>query len=255
MYINTTGLVLRETAYKDSSKILTVLTSTEGKLTVSARGALRRGSKVAAATQLLAYSDMTLSRSKDRWTLTEAQSIELFNGLSADLSLLSLGSYFAELLEAVSDEDIPNPDILSLGLNALYMLSEGKKNPLLVKTAFELRLMCLSGFEPALYDCSICGKTDVPAPKLDIRGGTLRCGTCRPPSEDTSVTLSQGSLDAMRYIAGCDPKKLFSFKLNDDAFQLLSRACEAYTLAQLDRRFSTLDYYKNIRTETPDNLN
>lgn len=247
MYINTTGLVLRETAYKDSSKILTVLTSTEGKLTVSARGALRHGSKVAAATQLLAYSDLTLSRTKDRWTLTEAQSIELFNGLSDELALLSLGSYFAELLEAVSDEDIPNPEILSLGLNALYMLSEGKKNPLLVKAAFELRLMCLSGFEPALYDCYLCGETDVTSPKLDIRGGTLRCGTCRPSNDDPAVTLSPGALDAMRYIVDSDAKKIFSFTLNDDALQLLSRACEAYTLAHLDRRFSTLDYYKKIR--------
>jgi DNA repair protein RecO (recombination protein O) len=248
MYINTTGLVLRETAYKDSSKILTVLTSTEGKLTVSARGAMRRGSKVAAATQLLAYSNLTLSRNRDRWTLTEAQSIELFPGLTADLTLLSLGSYFAELLEAVSDEDSPNPEILSLGLNALFVLSEGKKNPLLVKAAFELRLMCLSGFEPALTDCYLCGTTEVRSPKLDIRGGTLRCGSCRPANDDAAVTLCQSALEAMRYIADSDPKKIFSFKLSGDAQARLGRAAEAYTLAQLDRRFGTLDYYKSIKT-------
>jgi DNA repair protein RecO (recombination protein O) len=109
MYITTNGLVLRETIYKESSKILTVLTEQEGKITVSARGARRRGSKTAAATQYLSFSEMTLVQSHGRWTLPEAQSIELFSGLRDDLEKLSLGAYFAELLEAVADEDNPSP--------------------------------------------------------------------------------------------------------------------------------------------------
>ncbi len=164
MYINTKGLVLRAIAYKDSSRIITVLTADEGKLTVSARGAMRRGSKLAAAVQPLAFSDMTLYHSRDRWTLTEAQTIELFDGLSADLKLLALGSYFAELMEAVSDEDSPNPALLNLGLNALFLLSENEKNPLLIKAAFEMRLMCLAGYEPAVSECAVCGRDDIIAP-------------------------------------------------------------------------------------------
>ncbi len=246
MYINTTGLILRETAYKDSSKILTVLTSTEGKLTVSARGAMRRGSKLAAVAQILAYSDMTLYHSRDRWTLTEAQTIELFSGLSSDIELLALGSYFAELLEAVSDEDSPNPEILSLGLNALFMLSQNEKNPLLVKAAFETRLMCLAGFEPIVAACSVCGKEDIDAPRLDLRGGMVRCKGCRADGSNETAQLCSGSLDALRYIISCDSKKIFSFKLPDEAIGRLTRVSEAYVSAQLDRSFKTLDYYRQL---------
>ena len=92
------GLILRETAYKESSKILTILTAKNGKLTATARGALRRNSKLAAVTQLLAFSEMTLFLNRDRWTLTEARSIEQFIGLRSDVLLLSLASYFAELV-------------------------------------------------------------------------------------------------------------------------------------------------------------
>jgi DNA repair protein RecO (recombination protein O) len=130
MYINTTGLVLRTTDYKDSSRILTVLTSTEGKLTVSARGALRRGSRLAASAQLFAYSHMTLYHNRDRWTMTEAQTIELFSGLSSALDLLALGSYFAELLEAVSDEDSPNPESCPSAQRPVRT-QPNEKNPLL----------------------------------------------------------------------------------------------------------------------------
>lgn len=248
MYINTTGLVLRETAYKDSSRILTVLTSTEGKLTISARGAMRRGSKLAAATQLFAYSNMTLYHSRDRWTLTEVQTIELFPGLSRDLDVLSLGSYFAELMEAVSDEDLPNPEILSLGLNALYLLSAGTKNPLLIKAAFETRLMCLAGFEPLIHSCAACDELSPDTPRLDLRGGTLYCKGHGGGYATEFAQLCPSSLGAMRHISACDPKKVFSFTLGDDALNRLSKACEAYTLTQLDRRFGTLEFYKSIRS-------
>jgi len=150
MYINTTGVILREVQYKDTSKILTVLTSSEGKLTVSAYGAHRKNSKLAAVTGLLVYSEMTLLKKKDRWTMTEARSVEQFIGLRDDLKLLALGTYIAELTEAVSDEDSPNPELLPLCLNALYALSEKIKTPEYIKPVFELRLMAISGFEPLL---------------------------------------------------------------------------------------------------------
>lgn len=247
MYINTTGLVLRVTDYKDSSRILTVLTSTEGKLAVSARGALRRGSRLTAASQLFAYSDMTLYHNRDRWTITEAQCIELFSNLSDELELLALGSYFAELLEAVSDEDSPNPEVLSLGLNALFALSRNEKNPLLIKAAFETRLMCLAGFKPLLSACAVCRKPDPDAPQLDLRGGTVRCKGCRSDGGSETAALCSGSLVALRYLTSCDCKKIFSFKLSDEALSRLSRASEAFVTVQLDRTFKTLDYYKSIK--------
>jgi len=247
MYINTTGLILRETKYKDSSKILTVLTESEGKLTVSARGALRKDSKLMAATQPLAYSEMTLSSSRDRWTMTEARPVELFSGLSGEVTALALGSYFAELIEAVSDEDMPNPELLSLALNALYVLSESLKDEKLVKPAFEMRLMCLGGFAPRLERCNACGKERPEEPVLDVAGGVVLCGKSCGRGAGQAVKLCDGSLGAMRHIVTAEAKKIYSFKVPPDALGRLARAAEGYTLAQLDRRFGTLDFYKSLR--------
>jgi len=225
MYINTTGIVLREVTYKDSSKILTVLTSSEGKLTVSAHGAHRKNSKLAVVTGLLVFSEMTLFMKKDRWTMTEARSVEQFIGLRDDLKLLALGSYIAELTEAVADEDSPNPELLPLCLNALYALSEKLKTPEYVKPAFELRLMAISGFEPMLS-------------RENAASGN--------PHEDGVIELSAGALSAAEYIIGCDAKKLFSFELSSEALRELSTTTENYLLAHLDRTFRTLDYYKKL---------
>ena len=242
MYINTTGIVLRATAYKDSSKILTVLTGSEGKLTVTARGALRRNCKFMAETQLLVFSEMTLFYGRDRWTLTEARSIAQFIGLRNDVQLLALGSYFAELIEAASDEDSPSPELLPLFLNALFALSEGIKAPEYVKPAFELRLMAAAGFSPLLSVCSVCGEQVPQRSYLNLEGGTVNCAECAQGGSG----ISRGTLDAMRYITSCNPKKLFSFKLAEPALRELYRASEGYLLAQFDREFRTLDYYKVI---------
>jgi len=226
MYINTTGIVLREVAYKDSSKILTVLTSDEGKLTVSAHGAFGKNSKLAAVTGLLVFSEMTLLKKKDRWTMTEARSVEQFAGLRDDLILLSLGAYIAELTETLADEDSLNPELLPLCLNALYALSEKIKAPEYVKPAFELRLMAISGFEPLLAQ-------EDKSPSDTMTEGVLRLGA--------------GALCAADYILSCDAKKLFSFTLSDEALRELTKQAETYLLAHLDRTFRTLDYYHKIK--------
>ena len=245
MYITTGGLVLRETIYKESSKILTVLTADSGKLTVNARGARRRGSTSAAGTQLFTFSEMTLYEGKGGWTLTETRSIEQFEGLRTDIEKLSLASYFAELLETVSDEDEPSPLLLQLGLNALYALSENLKEDTLIKTAFELRLMAIAGFSPQTDFCPACGKTEIKDPYLSM-DGFVSCRECLSGSSP-SRRLDKASLDALRYIISADAKRIFSFRLPNDSLELLSDAAETYVRYQLDKRFYTLDYYKKIK--------
>ena len=105
MYKTLHGLVLREVKYKESSKILTILTEEEGKITAEARGALRKGSKCSAASQVLTWSELTFFENRGRYTLTEGSVLEDFAALRADLGDYALGCYMAELLEAVSDED------------------------------------------------------------------------------------------------------------------------------------------------------
>ncbi len=245
MYITVRGLVLREAKYKESSKMLTVLTDTEGKISVSAKGVMRRGSKAAPAAQLLAYSEMTLSSGKDIWTLTEARPIELFLGLRDELEDMALGSYFAELLDILSDADIPDPAVLSLGLNALYALSRRLRPALLIKAAFELRLLSEAGFAPVTGLCPICGR-EPEHPVFWPRAGVVTCDRCDPQSGGAVLPLCRGSLDAMNYILQADPKRLFSFELSKEALGRLSRAAEEYVRVQLEREPGTLAFYKKV---------
>ena len=245
MYHTTRGLILREAKYKESDKILTILTETEGKISAKARGVARTRSKLAAATQLLCFSELTLFGNKGLWTINEATTVEQFRGLRGDIELLALGSYIAELLEAVSDEDCPEPEILQLGLNSLYALASGLFPPEQVKAAFELRLMALSGFEPLADGCAVCGRPEPENPVLDVVHGVVCCAACREKG-GLAMPLSPAALAALRHVLYCPDKKLYSFTLDTPALRQLGQAAEVYVTVQLERSFRTLDYYKSI---------
>ena len=221
-YLTTRGLVLRTTEYKETDRILTVLSADHGLLTMKARGVRSNRSKLKGACQLLTYAEFTVGEAHGFSSITEATAIEMFPELRTDIVLLSLASYFAQLAEVLSQEDAASPALLPLILNALYALAKLKKPPQLVKAATELRLAALAGYLPEL--------------------------SCRA-SDGVRMPLSAASLAAMRYIVSCPDKKLFSFALTGAAEKELCDAAESYLLTQLERSFYTLDFYKSLLTE------
>ena len=247
MFHTTRALVLREVRYKEADRILTLFTDTDGKITAKARGALRKSSRTAAATQQLTYAEMTLFGNRGKWTVNEASLIEPFSGLRADIERFALGSYLAECMEAFSVEDQADPALLQLGLNCLYALSQGKHDPLKVKAAFELRLMAIAGYEPDLSACCECGKEQPEDPILCLENGTICCRNCRKPTSGAWAELDNGALAAVRYVVAAPAKQLLSFHLEGPGVSLFASAAERYLLTHAERGFSTLDYWKKIK--------
>lgn len=245
MYLTVRGLVLRLTDYNDRDTLVTLLTADHGRMTVKARGLRRKNSPLIGPCQLLAYGEYTLFEYRGMYTINEAASLELFRDLRKSLSKLSLGTYMAQVCEVISQEDLPSPELLSLLLNCLYGLSKLDVSEAMVKSVFEFRCACLAGYMPELQGCIGCGN---PIPeRFDVSAGHLECVRCRSRESDgIRMPVTQGLLSAMRYIAFCDSKRLFSFSLSEEAMELLSQLTETYLITQLERSFSTLDFYKSL---------
>ncbi len=246
--IVTRGIVLRETETKETDKILTLLTDKLGKISAIARGARRKGCKFAACAQPLVWSEWTLYQRGDWYYVNEGATVELFGGLREDLDAMALGFYFSELTEAVTAAGEPALAALRHLLNGLYALGRMHKPTALVKPAFELKLMALAGYEPLADSCAYCGCPEPEIPMLDVVQGVLRCKSCGSGDRSLSMPLCPASLAALRHILYGDPKHLYSFRLGDSALQRLSHAAEAFTAAQLERGFRTLDFYKSLQS-------
>ena len=246
----TAGLVLRETETKESDKILTVLTPELGRISVIAKGARSRRSKYTAACQLLAYDEMTLRRKGEWYYLAEASTIELFDGVRQDIEKLALAAYFAELTEAVCQDDaMAAADMLPLLLNALFALGMLEKPNRLVKTAFVWRLLAEAGFAPLADGCAVCGTHNPKEPVFDAQQGVLLCKECADHGGGGLLPLDAGSFAAMRHVLFSEPKRMLSFSLSGETEKRFAAACEVFAQVQLDRRFKTLDFYKSMKID------
>ena len=245
-YIVTKAIVLRETPFREADKMLTLLSEDGGKLSVIARGARRKGCKYTASAQSLAYSEWTLYHKGQKWYAHEGNTIELFQGLRADLKALSLGFYFAELTEAVALEDTPAEDLLRHLLNGLYALSALQKPPALVKPLFELRFLCLSGFAPLAEGCACCGRRDPIELVLDTTQGIVCCKACGAKYRSLGKPLCPASLAALRHAVYGEPKRLYAVRIDPDALGRLGSAAESFLMAQMERRFRSLEFYQSL---------
>ena len=235
------GLVLRAVPYRDADAMLTILTECQGKITAAARGVRRKSSRISAAVQSLSYSEFTLYEASNRFTVNEAEAIELFYDLRNDLSTLSLANYFAEVLEQASDEEVANPELLRLGLNSLYALSKKIYDLRIVKAAFELKIASFSGYSPSITTCAGCGCA-INDGELNIRTGLCYCPKCSPGG----IAISAGVMNAIRYILSSDVRRIFGFKLGEEGILSLAKVSEAYLTEQFGREFKTLTFYKSI---------
>ena len=247
MHLTTKALVLREVNYKEADKILTALTADEGKMTVSARGVRRKSGATAAACQQLCWGEFTLYEYQGRWAVKEAAAERRFEGVRGDLEKLALASYFAEVTETLAEEGQPEPELLSLTLNSLHALDKLSLPPTQVKTAFEWKAMALAGYEPMTDGCAVCGREPPESPQIQLGEGVVHCAPCREEvGEGISMPLSPSALAALRHIVGGDPKRLFSFRVDEASLSQLAQASEAYLMTRLERGFRTLDFYKTL---------
>ncbi len=187
------GIVLRTWRLGEADRIVSLLTRGNGKVRAVAKGARKTKSRFAARIQPPRHLSLQLYEGRsDLHTLTQAETVDGFSAIGADLSRLGRASVMLEVTEHVSLDHEPNPALYQLLLGALRSL-EGGDRPL-VLTGFLLKLLVLEGVQPALEDCVSCGATeDLVA--YDVAASGVRCRACR-----AGVPLQEGTLDILRHI-------------------------------------------------------
>lgn len=244
MLLKTDGVVIREKGTGESDRYVTLLTRDYGVLHAFARGAKSLKSEKQSGTQLFAYADFTVSRGKDAFVVTEARPREVFYKLRENVEHLALAQYFCELAGLLAPEETPAEEYLRLLLNALYLLTTGKRPQPFLKAVMELRLVSISGYMPDLTGCASCGAYTDDEMFFDRREGCLYCRKCA----DHGEPLTAGVLAAMRHICYSEPDKVFSFTLSDNGLHKLANLTQGYMHTHLNHTFKTLQFYNQIKS-------
>ena len=244
----TTGLIIRQQNIGEKNKLVTVFTENFGIIRGFVYGAKDIKSSKCSATDLLTYSKLTLHKSKDSYIISDAKPIKIFSGLSKDIEKMYLSQYFCQLSAYLCPHEQEAKESLSLILNGLYLLSESKREDLLIKACVEIRLMCLSGYMPDLTMCKKCGEYQQEIMFFLPKTGQLIGKNCfeNNNQEDYKIPLNSAVTTAFRHCCYADKEKLFAFKLPEKDLKTLNKVSEEYMKCILEKDFSTLQFYKSI---------
>lgn len=243
----TNGLIIKQQNIGEQDKLVTVLTKSHGVIRAFARRAKNIKSSKCAATSLLCYSRLTISTRRDTYSIEEASVDEMFIKLRSNVENMSLAQYFCELSLHLCPKESEAEIFLRLILNALSLLSNQKKDPLLIKACVEMRLMSLCGYMPDLVMCSDCGEYKDGQMVFVPKSGKLFCRKCADKSKVLGIVLPISVVTALRHTVYSDFDKLFSFTLSNESLKLLNTASENYLCYMTERDYATLQFYKTIK--------
>ena len=246
MKFQTDGLIIKEQNIGEQDKLVYARTKSHGVIKAFVRGAKNIKNQKCAPSSLLSYSRLTFYKSRESYIIGDARILRIFSKLRGDVKKTCLAQYFCELALTICPREQPAEKFLSLMLNSLYLISEGKRSEELVKPCFEMRLAAMAGYLPDLVMCRECGVYAAEEMYFSPRTGEIECASCHGIKADGMVKLSEAALTALRHTVYSDDDKLFSFTLSEEGLKMLNSASESYLQYRFEKEFKTLNFYKAI---------
>jgi DNA repair protein RecO (recombination protein O) len=237
MIIRTEALILRGMDYGETSRIVTLFTRDQGKLTVIAKGARRPKSRFGSTLQPLSYVQAIFYYKPTRslQTLTECTHVQVFHTIGRDLERLTLGLRIVELLNALLQDEEAVPLLFALTLDTFHNLDTAPERVANLLPYFQLRMAGILGFQPTVE------REEVEA--LPEAGGVLvlDSGAVRP-SEAAPSTVRRASRSALRAFAVfalADPATVLRLDLPPATRREVERLVEAFLRHHVEDAYPT----------------
>ncbi|MES4791573.1 MAG: DNA repair protein RecO, partial [Chloroflexota bacterium] len=159
--------------------ILVLLTPEEGRVDAVVRGVRRSQAKLRGHVEPVTRSRLLLARGRSLEVVAQAQTVDAYLAIKADLEALAAAIYLCELVEQVAVAQTPQRELYSILADALAALDAGMA-PDPVARYFELHLLAISGHELQVVACASCGADLSEADALfSAAAGGILCAQCR----------------------------------------------------------------------------
>jgi DNA repair protein RecO (recombination protein O) len=185
------AVVLRHADWGEADRLLTLYTRERGKVRAIAKGARKIRSRKAGHLEPFTRVTLQLARGRDLLIVTQADTLDPYLALGADLVKTGYASYAVELLDRFTYEDeSENTAIFRLLTETLGRIA-GEAQAWLALRYYEVRLLDLLGYRPHLFECANCGDKILPVDQFfsPAAGGVLcpKCGAGLPGAWNVSV--------------------------------------------------------------------
>lgn len=243
----TDAIVIRLADFSESSRVVTLLTREFGKVSALAKGAKRLKSAFDGALDLLTECRIVFIKKSGSGLdlLTEAQLVKRFQPSPKSLTHLYGGYYVAELLNVLTEEHDPHPELYAAAVNALASLSS-ESPPDCAIFQFELTALREIGQLPDFDTCTICQSPIFLGERARfwVSASGLICSQCGH-SEYEQTEIPAGSIAVIRKLIEGSPTTVERLSISTQQRRDIRKLLTATISAILGRRPKTIKYLQS----------
>ena len=234
------GIVLSETNYSESSKILNVLTDKYGQIGIMSKGCRNMKSKLRGVSRKLVYGTFHVYYKENGLsTLIGIDVINSFSKTIMDLEKVSYASLMLDITYQIIKQN-DSSDIFFLLRDVLVKLEDGL-NPLVLSLILELKLLDFLGVTPNLDSCSICGNTKGIVSLSSETGGYV-CRNCHTNEAFTN----ENTIKIIRMLYYVEVNSISKLDISNEVIKEISMFLDDYYDRYTGIYVKSKDFIKKI---------
>jgi DNA repair protein RecO (recombination protein O) len=242
----TEAVVLRRMDLGEADRLLTLFTPVEGKVRAIAKGVRRPGSRKAGHLEPFTRARLMLARGRELDIITQAEAIDWYPHLRADLERLGTASYVVELFDRFTVQEGPTASFFELLVAALSQLDNGVDLASLSRY-YELRLLDLVGYRPELFHCVNCRREIQPeAQFFSYADGGVLCPRCGNRAHGVGQ-ISLPALKVLRHYQRSSFGVAAAPEVRREVHAELERLMEGYLTYLLERKLNAPEFVRRVR--------
>ena len=239
--IKTEGIVIGETNYSESSKILKVFTKDYGLISVMSKGCRNIKNKLRGISSKLSYANYQISYKKDGIsTLVDGDIINTYKNIILDINNISYTAYILDLTEQVYKHSYSDK-IYSILISILNKINDGY-DPVVLTYIYEIKLLEFLGIRPNVDGCSICGSSKNSV-TISVSDGGYICNNCYKSGKIYSSTL----IKLIRMFTYVDIDNISKISLKDETIKELDLFITDYYDSLSGIYLKSKDFIKNLK--------
>ena len=216
------GIILSETNYSESSKILNVLTDKHGLIGVMSKGCRNMKSKLRGVSRKLIYGTFHVYyKEKGLSTLIGVDVKSSLSKTMMDLEKISYASFILDLTHQVLKQN-DSEEIFELLKNGLLKIEEGLP-PLPITNILELKLLDYLGVSPNVDSCCHCGSQKEIVTLSSEQGGYI-CKDCY----DNEPLVSEKTIKMIRMYYYVDVSSITKLQVSEEVTKEINAFLDDY---------------------------
>lgn len=235
------GIIISDTNYSESSKILNVLTKEYGLIGIIAKGCRNLKSKLRSVSTKLTYGYFYINYKENTLsTLLEVDVLNDFKTIKTNLTKIGYALYLVDFARQVEMEN-KDEQIFNILEAALVKIEEGF-DPGIITNIVELKYLFFLGVRSELNKCSKCGSTKNIVTISGDSGGYIckNCYTNEYITDEKTVKL-------LRMFEFVDISKIKELNILDRNKKEIDTFLESYYLRYTGLYLKSKDFLSQIK--------